>query len=150
MSSLTLLIIIGLVTAILVACLVYIHRNSTPDPEEQQQPQVKNNPNIECCGAHEVCEAETLLTLSEEIIYYSDEELDAYRGRLSDNYTPDEIDEFREVLMTLQMHEVTGWLKSLQLRRIEMPDTIREEALMIVDEFRQIRKDNRENNRHNG
>lgn len=132
-----------------VGFIIYIvisHRRDLPDIKEEQRiaEEIKQNPNLECCGAHEVCEAETLLTLSEEIIYYSDEELDAYRDKESDAYSEEETEEFREVLLTLQMHEVTGWLKSLNLRRITPPDSIREEALMIVDEFRQIRRENRE------
>lgn len=113
--------------------------------EEKQETESIPNPNLECCGAHEICEAETLLTLKEEIIYYSDEELDRFQGVESEAYDKKEIEEFRDVLLTLQMHEVTGWLKSLQLRRIEIPTTIREEALMIVEEFRQIRMNNRAN-----
>ncbi|MCF0191085.1 MAG: phospholipase [Marinilabiliaceae bacterium] len=102
--------------------------------------------NIECCGEHDVCEAETLLTLADEIIYFSDEELDAYRGRDVDSYSDAEIEEFREVLLTLQQHEVSGWLKSLGLRHIALPAPVREEALMIVDDFRIARRNNRNTN----
>jgi hypothetical protein len=133
-------IIIGLAT---VALTIYLVRNTKQ--ETPSEPEVEPNPNLECCGAHEICEAETLLTLKEEIIYYSDEELDIYKGINSDAYNKEQIEEFRDVLLTLQMHEVTGWLKSLQLRQIEIPTAIREEALMIVDEFRQIRMVNRAN-----
>lgn len=146
MGTTLILIIIGIVTTGFVAYLVISHRRDLPAIEEEQRiiEEVKQNPNLECCGAHEVCEAETLLTLSEEVIYYNDEELDAYRGKEGDGYSEAETEEFREVLLTLQMHEVTGWLKSLNLRRITPPDSIREEALMIVEEFRQIRRENRE------
>lgn len=141
-----LLIIIAVLTVAFTVYLVISHRRDLPEieAEEQAVEAKKKNPNIECCGEHEVCEAETLLTLSEEIIYYSDEELDAYRGRTPEEYDEQEIEEFREVLLTLQMHEITGWLKSLQLRRVELPLAIREEALMLVDEFRKIRRENRE------
>lgn len=125
---------------LLIFIIVNHRRNRAFEPEEEQ-PVV--NKNIECCGAHEVCEAETLLAMSDEIIYYSDEELDAYRGIEPGAYTPEQIDEFREVLLTLQMHEVSGWLKSLQLRQIEVPLAIRDEALMIVDDFRRVRAENR-------
>lgn len=134
------LVLIGVVT---VALIVFLFRNTKR--EERQEPEVAPNPNLECCGAHEICEAETLLTLKDDIIYYSDEELDAYRGIEPDDYSKEQIDEFRDVLLTLQMHEVTGWLKSLQLRRVEIPTVIREEALMIVEEFRNIRMSNRAN-----
>lgn len=134
------LVLIGVVT---IALIVFLFRNTKR--EERQEPEVAPNPNLECCGAHEICEAETLLTLKDDIIYYSDEELDVYRGIEPDDYSKEQIDEFRDVLLTLQMHEVTGWLKSLQLRRVEIPTVIREEALMIVEEFRNIRMSNRAN-----
>lgn len=134
------LILIGLVTLALIAFMIFNTKK-----EEKSEPESLSNPNLECCGAHEICEAETLLTLKEEIIYYSDEELDRYRGISVDDYNKEQIEEFRDVLLTLQMHEVTGWLKSLQLRQIDIPSAIREEAFMIVEEFRQIRMNNRAN-----
>lgn len=140
----TILILIGVATAALVAFLIVNHRKQRKNQPDEVAPSAATIPNAECCGAHEICEAETLLTLSEEIIYYSDEELDEYRGTDADSYSQEVIEEFRDVLLTLQMHEVTGWLKSLQLRQIEIPTTIREEALMIVEDFRQIRMENRE------
>lgn len=136
------LILIGLVTLALIAFMIFNTKK-----EEKSEPESLSNPNLECCGAHEICEAETLLTLKEEIIYYSDEELDRYRGISADDYNKEQIEEFRDVLLTLQMHEVTGWLKSLQLRQIDIPSAIREEAFMIVEEFRQIRMNNRANKR---
>lgn len=136
------LILIGLVTLALIAFMIFNTKK-----EEKSEPESLSNPNLECCGAHEICEAETLLTLKEEIIYYSDEELDRYRGISADDYNKEQIEEFRDILLTLQMHEVTGWLKSLQLRQIDIPSAIREEAFMIVEEFRQIRMNNRANKR---
>lgn len=134
------LILIGVVTLGLVAFLtINYQKTKQSEPEEEPAAPVSS----ECCGAHEICEAETLLTLSDKIVYYSDEELDAYRGTASDAYSREAIDEFRDVLLTLQQHEVAGWLKSLQLRRIEIPDDIREEALMLMEEFREQRMENR-------
>lgn len=147
MTTAIILGIICLITILFIVYLIRSHKQDLPEIKAAEEAKKKSNPNLECCGAHEICEAETLLTLSEEIIYYSDEELDAYKGREADSYTADEVDEFREVLLTLQLHEVTGWLKSLQLRQICPPSSIREEALMIVEDFRRIRKDNREKNR---
>lgn len=92
---------------------------------------------MECCGQHEVCEKESLLAaLSKEIEYYEDEELDRFRGRGGDAYFPDEIEEFREVLYTMREDEVAGWVRSLQLRAVELPDSVKEEVLMIVGELR--------------
>lgn len=139
------IILITIVT-ITLTLIVYLVLNRSHIITEEEPKRKVVDKNIECCGAHEVCEAETLLAMSAEIIYYSDEELDAYRGTPADQYNGSQIEEFREILMTLQMHEVSGWLKSLQLRQIEIPIDIRDEALMIVEEFRQKRMENRKNN----
>lgn len=99
-------------------------------PEPQEIPEV-------CCGAHEVCERDSLLAaVSKQIEYYDDEELDAYRGTPADAYTDEAVDEFREVLYTLRETEVAGWLRSLQLREIELPDALKDEAFLIVGERR--------------
>jgi hypothetical protein len=91
----------------------------------------------ECCGQHEVCEKESLLAaVSKGVEYYDDEELDRFRGRPSDDYTPDEVDEFREVLYTCKEEEVAGWSRSLQLRGIELPDELKDELFLIVGERR--------------
>ena len=92
---------------------------------------------MECCGQHEVCEKESLLAaVSKEIEYYEDEELDRFRGRAGDAYLPDEIEEFREVLYTMREDEVAGWVRSLQLRQVELPDDLKDEVCMIVGEVR--------------
>jgi len=91
----------------------------------------------ECCGEHAVCERESLLAaVSKEIEYYDDEELDTYKGLPSDEYTENMTDEFREVLYTLQEAEVAGWIRSLQLRGINLPDALKDEAFLIVGELR--------------
>jgi len=92
----------------------------------------------DCCGAHEICEKETLLSANAEIVYYQDEELDIYRSKLPDCYTKEEIEQFREILFTMRDYEVAGWLRSLQLRNISPPNIVREEALMIVVEVRRL------------
>lgn len=92
---------------------------------------------MECCGQHEICEKESLLAaVSKEIEYYEDEELDRFRGRAGDAYLSDEIDEFREVLYTMREDEVAGWVRSLQLRQVELPDDLKDEVCMIVGEMR--------------
>src|SRR5690554_4841976 len=64
----------------------------------------------DCCGAHEVCLTDSLLTVSEEIVYYEDEELDSLKNKTE--YTLDEIKLFEEVFYTLKEEEVAGWLCS--------------------------------------
>ena len=98
---------------------------------------VLNPADMECCGQHEVCEKESLLAaLSKQIEYYNDEELDRFRGRASDGFSTDETEEFREILYTMRGDEVAGWVRSLQLRGVELPDGVKDEVLMIVGERR--------------
>ncbi len=96
------------------------------------------NDDIECCGMHEVCEKRLQAEAAgKEVEYYDDEELDAYRGRPSDAYTEEEVEEFRYVLYTMREDEVGGWMRSLQMRGVELPDELRDEVLMILGEERQ-------------
>ena len=95
-------------------------------------------PDAECCGQHEVCERESLLSaVSKEVEYYDDEELDRFRGRAPEDYTEQETEEFQDVLYTMKEEEVAGWARSLQLRGIQMPEEVREEVILIVEERRQ-------------
>lgn len=91
----------------------------------------------ECCGQHETCERDSLLAaVSKQIEYYDDEELDRFQGVEADAYDEDAVNEFRDVLYTLQEIEVAGWLRSLQLRAINLPDALKDEAFLIVGERR--------------
>lgn len=90
----------------------------------------------QCCGRHLVCERETLLTTKPEIVYYDDEELDHLSGLDPKDYTEQDLQELEEVFSTLQPADVAGWLRSLQLRSIALPDELKDEALMIVAERR--------------
>ena len=90
-----------------------------------------------CCGAHEICEKESLLAaVSKNIEYYDDEELDRFKGYSSNSYSSGEVQEFADVLYTLRSEEVAGWVRSLQLREIELPDQLKDEIVRIVGERR--------------
>ena len=89
-----------------------------------------------CCGEHLVCERETLLQTNAEIIYYDDEELDALVGIAAKDYSQEQYQMIREVFETLKASDVPGWVRSIQLRNIQLPLDIREEALLIVVERR--------------
>lgn len=91
-----------------------------------------------CCGAHEVCTSDSLLQHSTEILYYDDEELDQFSGMAATDYTDEQQQLFSSIFHTLPEHEVAGWLKSLQLRSVELPSELKEEALLIVRERRSI------------
>ena len=50
---------------------------------------------------------------------------------------PPEIEEFRYVLYTMREDEVAGWVRSLQLRQVELPDELKDEVFLIIGERRQ-------------
>ena len=92
---------------------------------------------MECCGQHEVCEKDSLLAaVSRDVEYYNDEELDRFRGRAGDAYSEEECDEFRDILYTMRDDEVAGWVRSLQLRYVNLPDEVKDEVFLIVGERR--------------
>ncbi|MBN2742595.1 MAG: hypothetical protein JXR39_01750 [Marinilabiliaceae bacterium] len=140
-------IVIGLIVAALAIAFVVTKlqglaagkKKLTPQGAEATEPQVaaeNDNRPADCCGAHEVCESDSLLSSSDNVEYYNDEELDRFRGYKPEQYNEAEVEEFREVLYTLMEREVANWLKSLQLRQINPPMVIRDEALMIVADRR--------------
>ena len=90
---------------------------------------------FECCGQHEVCEKESLRAAVRDIDYYEDEELDRFRGCTA--FSEEEVEKFREVLYTMRTDEVAGWLRSLELRQVPLPDELKDEVLLIVGEQRQ-------------
>lgn len=108
-----------------------LNENNTDDAKSDQ-----NNDPGECCGRHLVCERETLLQTNAEIIYYDDEELDELSGIPAEEYTEAQAQQIREVFETLKEKDVPGWVRSLQLRNIQLPMDVREEALLIVVERR--------------
>ncbi|MCM1225107.1 MAG: hypothetical protein NC548_62720, partial [Lachnospiraceae bacterium] len=55
-----------------------------------------------------------------------------------DSYTEEEIEAFRDVLLTLPPEEVPEWSKSIQLRGITLPLPIRDELLLIVSDIRSM------------
>jgi len=89
-----------------------------------------------CCGEHLVCERETLLQTNAKPEYYDDEELDALADTDPETYTESQHDAIAQIFNSLQESDVPGWCRSLQLRHIELPPDIREEALLIVRERR--------------
>ena len=105
--------------------------------EITELPSVVQINDMECCGQHEVCEKDSLLAaVSKEIEYYEDEELDRFAGWEDDRYDEQQEEEFRNILYTMKEQEVPGWVRSLQLRGINIPRGLRDEVLMIVDDVR--------------
>lgn len=90
----------------------------------------------ECCGLHLVCEKDSLSPMSADVVYYDDEELDRFIGRDENSYSAEEVEEFRDVLMTLRPEDVAGWARSVTQRRLPLPPDVRDELLMLVNEQR--------------
>ena len=74
----------------------------------------------------------TFLAKAQKIEYFNDEELDAYQGIGEDDYTDDQIEEFREVLYTMHASEIEDWLKSLSLRGVALPILLKDEACQLI------------------
>jgi len=142
--------IILLIICILLGVTIYLLNKYTRSPKKTEKTvqsdsatsENKDQANEEyerpdgCCGAHEVCENESLLATNAKIIYFDDEELDAFKDRDPQSYTDEEISQFDEVFMTLRENELVDWLKSLQLRHVPLPECIKDQALMIISERR--------------
>ena len=90
-----------------------------------------------CCGAHEICEKDSLIAaFVEQPEYFDDEELDKFVQRESDQYSAGEADEFRDVFYSVLDEEKPRWVRSLQMRGISLPDQLKDEVLMFVNELR--------------
>lgn len=86
-----------------------------------------------CSGIDPTCEQTCMMeAATKEIEYYDDEELDVFRGRPSDQYNDDEVEQFSQVLYTLQPQEVKPWGRSLTLRGIQLPDQIKDEYINMA------------------
>lgn len=91
----------------------------------------------ECCGQHQICEKDSLLAaVSQKIEYYDDEELDEYIGYTPEDYNSEQSDQFRDVFYTMQDTDVAGWVRSLMLRGINLPNDIKDEVFLIIGERR--------------
>ena len=107
-------------------------RKLSPDQTEQPEPAI---PAGECCGKHAVCEKQKLAEARlRSAQYFDDEDLDRFKGRTSDGYTDQEVEEFRYVMYTMQQNEVREWMECLQAREIELPDELKEECYSMMNE----------------
>ena len=135
------ILIISLVVVVAVAAVAGLWRNrklhqQMERGEIQAMPEVKPV-DSECCGQHEVCEKESLLAaVSRGVEYYDDEELVRYIGTPPEAYTAEQEEEFRDVLYTMRDEEVAGWVRSLQLRGIALPEGVKDEVFLIIGERR--------------
>ncbi len=114
-----------------------LHHQS-PEPRAQRQASSDNQTTRQpdnqttqiCCGLHAICEKTG--QINEPPVYYDDEELDRFAGRPATDYTDEETEEFRDVLLTLLPSDVPGWTISLEKRRINLPETLRPELDLLL------------------
>lgn len=136
-----LVLAIGLFTGALIVFIIGLIRNHALQ-KKLERGEIDKMPEVvevdaECCGQHEICEKDSLLAaVSKKIEYYDDEELDEYIGKSSDAYSNEQIVQFRDVFYTMLDTDVAGWVRSLQLRGISLPDEIKDEVFLIVGERR--------------
>ena len=137
MWILTIGLLVLAVVAAVAGSLRYRRLQQRVDRGELEAVPEVNPVDMECCGQHEVCERDSLLAaVSKQIEYYDDEELDRYIGIAPDSYTPEQEEEFREVFYTMREVDVAGWVRSLQLRGVALPDNLKDEVFLIVGERR--------------
>ena len=102
---------------------------------EEETPLIVNDSCSTCTGENDLCEQECMMeAATKEIEYYDDEELDRFRGRLSEDYTDEEAEAFSEVMLTMRPDEVKGWNRSLILRGINMPNQIKDDFIALVND----------------
>lgn len=131
------LAVLALVALALGAWRNHLIRKKIARGEMDAYPDIQQIEDMECCGQHEMCEKESLLAaVSKQIEYYDDEELDTYRGWDADDYTAEQVEQFREILYTMQEDEVAGWVRSLQLRNVALPNELKDEVFLIIGERR--------------
>lgn len=132
------LILIGLLVAVGLPLYLLDRRSraqrGVPD-DESEVVQPDEGCSDDCCATNAVCPSEKLLQATmEPATYFDDEELDDFRGRNADGYTPDEEEQWRDVLYTLRHDELLSWERSIKKRGIVMPSTIHDELIMLHNE----------------
>ena len=131
--------IIILLLTVFVGLLLYVYdlKYRRKHPESEESVEVSDAPKDEhgeiCCGKHLVCDKNLSPDINEKIVYYDDEELDRFAGKDADSYSPDEIEEVREVMMSLLPVDVAGWVRSIRLRGINLPSQLRDELFILLD-----------------
>ncbi len=131
LSTMGVLIIIFVTFTIILVLFTYISRRG-----KEEETDVSMNKDSDCCGVHEVCDRDNLQIIDTDAHYFDDEELDILANKKSDDYSQEEIKMVEDVFYTLKESDVAKWLKNMQLRNIELPDYIKEQALLIVQERR--------------
>ena len=131
-KKMILAILISILIILIIGVTIFVRRVNKVTPE---QPPVEIAD--DCCGSHAVCERDSLLSQTDQIIYFDDEELDTLSGIPYEDYSEAQITMLENVFYTLREQDVAGWIRSIQLRNIDLPEDIRDQALLIVAERRE-------------
>lgn len=126
-------VLLGLLVAgaAVLGLLTYFNRKKS-----NEEIDIKIEMDEDCCGAHTVCDRDTLLNSDTEIVYYDDEELDVLALKNPNELSAEQAKQLADVFYSLRESDVAGWLRSLQLRKICLPQSLKDEALLIVSERR--------------
>ncbi len=127
---------------VVIGVILYIHDRLTYNKGERGEERVLRGERGEsepqdacsddCCGTNDVCPSEMMLRhLDDPIEYFDDEELDAFKDRNADDYSADELEQWRDVLYTLRHDELLAWERSIKKRGIQLPDVIKEELISM-------------------
>ena len=134
MLLVTISVFVFLAFLILLAVHIGKKHPSDSDSEEMQQPPVLGeSASCSSCSLEGGCTGTCITDEYEEPEYFDDEELDRFRGRHSSEYTDKEAEEFREILYSMRQEEVREWFKSLNQRSIEVPDQIKDELILMLE-----------------
>lgn len=125
------------IAMVVIGVILYIHDRLTNKPGENTAQEAKTQQeecNDDCCGTHEVCPSEMMLKhINEPVVYYDDEELDSFKGRDANDYTDDELEQWRDVLYTLRHDELLSWERSIKKRGLQLPSVIKEEFMSLYN-----------------
>jgi hypothetical protein len=131
----SLFIFLGIIVFFALALIItnaYHKKRGTTETHETQMPIIDTGG---CCGKHEVCVKYNIVSsLKEEPEYYDD--LDKYKGLKSNEYTDEQVEEFREVFYTMIDQDKPNWVHSLKLRGINLPNQMKTEVIKAVNEIR--------------
>ena len=124
-------ILIILLVAGIAAFALYIRRNPFDEVPRKEKP---GDCNEQCGTCIDVCAASRVLEAgTAETACFDDDELDAFAGIDAAEYTDGQVALFSEILESLKPGEVAPWLESLRRRNIELPPSLRDEAMMLID-----------------
>jgi hypothetical protein len=142
------LIILGVIAAIAGSIRYARLHKKVERGELDKMPEVKmvTDCGADTCAVEEggLCELDCILNSSKDIEYYDDEELDRFKGKDSDTYSEEDEEEFRNIFETMRPNDVPGWVRSLQLREITLPDGLKDEVFLVYNE--QVTIHNYDNN----